>query len=209
MYQIVVVNILLLLISVVNSNGLLGYYASNYPYGYNSNGKQIRNDITVNSNANDDISESRDNRFDNNGKFLSNQEEFFDSSNTGNDRRGHDLEHKKLDIEKNNEHRIRGENLESDKSHNRNYVKSGFHHVYNKDESGSNSTYYEDSGDRGENTVYDKRHGAKGNVHDRKYQEGLRDDEYSRNDKNNYKKYAAVGDNNNRYLQAQNYGNLK
>lgn len=41
---------------------------------------------------------------------------------------------------------VQGENFETDKSHKRKHIKSGFHNSYHKDENGSRSSYYEDSG---------------------------------------------------------------
>lgn len=72
-----------------------------------------------------------------------------------------------------NKHSI-GEDFENDKSHNRKHIKSGFRNTYHKDESGSNSSFYEDSDDRGGRVTYDKKFGTKNNENDAKYHEGKR-----------------------------------
>lgn len=205
MYRIVFLNIIM---NIVMTMGLSNYYASNYPYDYSDSSaysQQSQNGIKVN--ANEDTKAMTKNHYHNNSQFLSNGEEFLDNLSKDMGHRGHNLQQANVDVQHKNDHRIHGENLETDKSHNRNFLKTGFHHVYNKDESGSNSSYYEDSDDRGENVVYDKQHGSMGDLHDRKYQSGLQANGYTGKDNSNYKKYNSVGDNNNEYYQARNYGN--
>ncbi|XP_049825854.1 NKAP family protein-like [Aethina tumida] len=50
--------------------------------------------------------------------------------------------------------------------HSRGFHKSGFHNTYHKDESGSNSSYYDDSDDNGEEAVYENQKGAYGDFRD-------------------------------------------
>lgn len=69
---------------------------------------------------------------------------------------------------------VQGEDFETDKSHKRKHIKSGFQNSYHKDENGSRSSYYEDSDDTGGKTVYDKRHGTRGDQADTQFQEGLK-----------------------------------
>jgi Domain of unknown function (DUF4779) len=69
---------------------------------------------------------------------------------------------------------VQGEDFETDKSHKRKHIKSGFQNSYHKDENGSKSSYYEDSDDTGGKTVYDKRHGTRGDQQDSTFQEGLK-----------------------------------
>lgn len=201
MNQIVLLNII---ISVVTTMGLSNNYASNYPYDSGSRIYTGQHRIALN--ANQDTNAMTKNYLHNNSQFVSNGEELLDSIRKDNDRRGHNSQQAQVDVQHKNDHRIRGENLESDKSHNRQFLKTGFHHVYNKDESGSNSSYHEDSDDRGENTVYDKRHGGMGELHDRKHQSGLQENAYAGRDNSNYKNYNSVDDNNNGFFQARKYG---
>lgn len=42
---------------------------------------------------------------------------------------------------------VQGENYENDKTHKRKHIKSGFTNSYHKDENGSRSSFYEDSGE--------------------------------------------------------------
>lgn len=69
---------------------------------------------------------------------------------------------------------VQGEDFETDKSHKRKHIKSGFQNSYHKDENGSRSSYYEDSDDKGGKVVYDKRHGTRGDQADSEYTEGLK-----------------------------------
>ncbi|KFB36803.1 AGAP000734-PA-like protein [Anopheles sinensis] len=71
---------------------------------------------------------------------------------------------------------LAGENFEADKSHNRKHVKSGFSNSYHKDESGSKSSYYEDSDDRGGKQVYDNRHNLRNDYADKLYSQDRRSD---------------------------------
>lgn len=69
---------------------------------------------------------------------------------------------------------VQGENFETDKSHKRKHIKSGFHNSYHKDENGSRSSYYEDSDDTGGKVIYDKRHGTRGDNQEAQFTEGLK-----------------------------------
>ncbi|XP_049548289.1 uncharacterized protein LOC125959504 [Anopheles darlingi] len=71
---------------------------------------------------------------------------------------------------------LSGENFETDKSHNRKYIKSGFSNTYHKDENGSKSSYYEDSDDRGGKQVYDNRHNFRNDHLDKLYNQEHRKD---------------------------------
>ncbi|XP_035788666.1 uncharacterized protein LOC118464964 [Anopheles albimanus] len=71
---------------------------------------------------------------------------------------------------------LSGENFETDKSHNRKYIKSGFSNSYHKDENGSKSSYYEDSDDRGGKQVYDNRHNFRNDHLDKLYNQERRND---------------------------------
>ncbi|XP_053699445.1 uncharacterized protein LOC128746422 [Sabethes cyaneus] len=71
---------------------------------------------------------------------------------------------------------LAGENFETDKKHNRKHVKSGFSNSYHKDETGSKSSYYEDSDDRGGKQVFDNRQNARNNYNDHLYDKELRND---------------------------------
>ncbi|XP_050074783.1 uncharacterized protein LOC126562348 [Anopheles maculipalpis] len=71
---------------------------------------------------------------------------------------------------------LAGENFEADKSHNRKHIKSGFSNSYHKDESGSKSSYYEDSDDHGGKQVYDNRHNQRNDYADKLYSQDRRND---------------------------------
>uniref|UniRef100_A0A182UF19 Uncharacterized protein n=1 Tax=Anopheles melas TaxID=34690 RepID=A0A182UF19_9DIPT len=71
---------------------------------------------------------------------------------------------------------LAGENFEADKSHNRKHIKSGFSNSYHKDESGSKSSYYEDSDDHGGKQVYDNRHNLRNDYADKLYSQDRRND---------------------------------
>lgn len=148
--------------------GVFGYpYANDYPYNYEY-GKNNRN------------TEGDENRFlanklsdeSTNRKAAAEAAKFF---NMENETKNHNLAHSKNGAASNSLKETTGEDYENDKSHKRKHIKSGFHNTYSKDESGSNSSFYEDSDDRGGKLVYDKRHGVRGDANDSRYQEGLRD----------------------------------
>jgi hypothetical protein len=68
------------------------------------------------------------------------------SYNLDSDKNEHDLNEVKRGGSTDNLTHVQGENFETDKSHKRKHIKSGFHNSYHKDENGSRSSYYEDSG---------------------------------------------------------------
>lgn len=150
------------------------YYANNYPYiGVE--------ELNVGSRLSSDSHGAADNNaylqkksHDHGNDVQASQHgvNFYDKDNIS---KGHDLTHIKNGASVDDHKHVVGQNLETDKSHNRKHIKSGFHNTYNKDESGSNSSFYEDSDDRGGKLVYDKSHGVTGDAHDQKYHEGVRD----------------------------------
>lgn len=86
----------------------------------------------------------------------------------------HDVQQVKRGGATDNLTHIQGADIETDKSHKRKHVKSGFQNSYHKDENGSKSSYYEDSDDTGGKTVYDKRHGTSGDQQESQFTEGLK-----------------------------------
>ena len=86
----------------------------------------------------------------------------------------HDLHQTKRGGSTDNLTHTQGEDFETDKSHKRKHIKSGFQNSYHKDENGSRSSFYEDSDDTGGKVVYDKRHGTTGDQADTQFTEGLK-----------------------------------
>lgn len=86
----------------------------------------------------------------------------------------HDLHQIKRGGTTDNLTHVQGEDFETDKSHKRKHIKSGFQNSYHKDENGSRSSYYEDSDDTGGKTIYDKRHGTRGDQQEEQHTEGLK-----------------------------------
>jgi hypothetical protein len=86
----------------------------------------------------------------------------------------HDLNQVKRGETTDNLTHVQGEDFETDKSHKRKHIKSGFQNSYHKDENGSKSSYYEDSDDTGGKVVYDKKHGTRGDQQDSQFSEGLK-----------------------------------
>lgn len=66
--------------------------------------------------------------------------------NLDSDKNEHDLKQIKRGGSTDNLTHVQGENFETDKSHKRKHIKSGFQNSYHKDENGSRSSFYEDSG---------------------------------------------------------------
>lgn len=126
--------------------------------------------------------------------------------NTENISKGHNTNSAKVGASSDTHKHTIGEDFETDKSHNRKHIKSGFHNTYSKDESGSNSSYYEDSDDRGGKVVFDKKYGNKGGTYDTKFQEGVRDnaahDKYD--DRTNG--YDLRGSQDKGHVRAQDHG---
>uniref|UniRef100_A0A1B0DR89 Uncharacterized protein n=2 Tax=Phlebotomus papatasi TaxID=29031 RepID=A0A1B0DR89_PHLPP len=174
-------------------------YANDYPYvsyGY-ENGAQGSSDASgfVQNTLSDNG---------NNLKAAQDVSKFYNLENISN---GHTLNHEKQGVSSDSLKHTTGEDFETDKKHNRKHVKSGFHNSYHKDESGSNSSYYEDSDDRGGKLVYDKRHGTKGDAHDSQYREGLRDGSLRDKYDDRYGGYDNRGTHNRHHLLAEDQGN--
>ncbi|XP_059612798.1 uncharacterized protein LOC132259254 [Phlebotomus argentipes] len=140
----------------------------------------------------------------NNLKAAQDVSQFHNLENISN---GHNLNHEKQGSSSDTLKHTTGEDFETDKKHNRKHVKSGFHNTYHKDESGSNSSFYEDSDDRGGKLVYDKRHGTKGDAHDSQYREGLRDGSVRDKYDDRYGGYDNRGMHNRHHLLAEDQGN--
>jgi hypothetical protein len=96
------------------------------------------------------------------------------SYNLDSNRNHHDTNQKKQGTSTDQLTHVQGENFETDKSHKRKHVKSGFTNSYHKDENGSRSSFYEDDDDAGGKTVFDKRHGTRGDNQEVQFSEGQR-----------------------------------
>ena len=136
-----------------------GQYANEYPYqkyALSSGGSQM--DSLMDS---DGARYLKNNLRDHGGKLKANTDtgNFYNVENT---RNGHDMNQVKHGGTSDNLTHIQGEDFETDKSHKRKHIKSGFQNSYHKDENGSKSSFYEDSDDQGGKVVYDKRHGIRG-----------------------------------------------
>lgn len=160
--------ILLTVISVINCLP----YANDYPHQKYSYASGNLNDEREEG---ADIARSFKNEQLDTGNDLKSAQDISKFSNTENSSKEHDVANIKqgstVDI---NKHTV-GENLETDKSHNRKQVKSGFHNSYSKDETGNNSSFYEDSDDRGGKLVYNKRHKHGDDTYDSKFNDRYRD----------------------------------
>jgi hypothetical protein len=152
-----------------------GPYANDFPYGkYGFESGFTTAGSQVDSNAGQDISGFLKNRMrvgDGNLKAIADQGRSFDLQNAQN---GHELAQSKKGATVDNLTHVQGEDFETDKSHKRKHVKSGFQNSYHKEENGSKSSWYEDSDDKGGKVIYDKRHGTRGDQHDAVYREGAR-----------------------------------
>ncbi|GAB0096302.1 uncharacterized protein DMENIID0001_117930 [Sergentomyia squamirostris] len=174
-------------------------YANDYPYvsyGYENNAQGATDASGYVQNALSDKG--------NNIKAAQDISKFHNLENISN---GHTLKHDKQGTSSDSLRHTTGEDFETDKKHNRQHVKSGFHNTYHKDESGSNSSYYEDSDDRGGKLVYDKRHGTKGDAHDSQYQEGLMDGSVRDKYDDRYGGYDNRGSRDRHHLLAEDQGN--
>lgn len=145
-------------------------YANNYPYK-SLDYSNSASDIT----GNGDASRYLKNELTDHGNNLKSAQDngkFYDSENVS---KLHDLNHLQKGTSSDIQKHSTGENFENDNSHNRKHIKSGFKNSYHKDESGNNSSFYEDSDDRGEKTIYNKRLGARDDIKDKRFSEGVRD----------------------------------
>lgn len=150
-------------------------YANEYPY------KKYGYDLGISvggsrldSNTDSDGSGFFKNRMRVAGGKINNLQDAGKFYNLENLQNGHDLSQSKKGATTDNLTHVQGEDFETDKSHKRKHIKSGFQNSYHKEENGSKSSYYEDSDDQGGKVVYDKRHGTKGDQHDTVYREGAR-----------------------------------
>lgn len=159
------------------SNGAIGqYYANQYPYNEATfEYSNLGGGSSLAADGADDLLDLFKNKaYEKGNNIIMSQDtvKFIDKDNVSKE---HDVAHRKVGANVNDQRLTIGQNVEEDKSHNRKHIKSGFHNTYSRDEKGSNSSYYEDSDDHGGKLVYDKRHGVQGSNHDARYREGLRD----------------------------------
>ncbi|CRK90540.1 CLUMA_CG004244, isoform A [Clunio marinus] len=163
MGQLSVITLVLCIVNVSLSKP----YANDYPYqkyGYNHESS---------AGDNDEARYIKSKLYDEGGRLKANSDTgltYHLDSNTNK----HNLHQLKRGSSTDNLKHEQGENFETDKSHKRKHVKSGFQNSYHKDENGSRSSYYEDSDDTGGKTVYDKKHGTRGDQQDSEYNEGLK-----------------------------------
>lgn len=161
--------LLLVLVSIIS---VFCYpYANDYPHIQYEFRKDNRNGLTAaddRSYQENKVSDGADNR-----KAAFDQSKFHNTENLS---KANNLQKGKKATSNNTLRETTGQDYENDESHNRKHIKSGFHNTYHKDEKGSNSSYYEDSDDRGGKLVYDKRHGMRGDENDSHYQENGRDE---------------------------------
>lgn len=142
-------------------------YANDFPYqkyGFNRESSQADTDGTR---------YMKNNLRDQGGRLKANTDTGL-TYNLDSNRNNHDLHQIKRGGSTDNLTHVQGEDFETDKSHKRKHIKSGFQNSYHKDENGSRSSFYEDSDDTGGKVVYDKRHGTRGDQQDQQYTEGLK-----------------------------------
>lgn len=158
---------IVLVLCIVNRS-LTQPYANDYPYQ-----KYAYNQLESSQADADGTRYMKNNIHDKGGrlKSISNSGLYY---NLDSDVNKHDLQQTKQGSSTDKLTHDQGEDFETDKSHKRKHVKSGFQNSYHKDENGSKSSYYEDSDDTGGKTVYDKRHGTRGDQQDQVYTEGLK-----------------------------------
>lgn len=159
--------VILLVLSQFLTESFSQPYANDYPYqkyGFNREGSQ----------SDTDSSRFMKNKLrDQDGRLKVNSDTGL-TYNLDSNKNNHDLHQTKRGGSTDNLTHVQGEDIETDKSHKRNHIKSGFQNSYHKDENGSRSSFYEDSDDTGGKTVYDKRHGTRGDQQDTQFKEGLR-----------------------------------
>lgn len=142
-------------------------YANDYPYkkyGYKTEG------IVAES---DGQRYFKNNLRDRDGRLKANADTG-SSYNLDSNKNEHDLSQEKRGGSTDNLTHVQGEDFETDKTHKRKHIKSGFQNSYHKDENGSRTSYYEDSDDQGGRVVYDKRHGQRGDNQETQFNEGVR-----------------------------------
>lgn len=158
---------------IINVNCGPSPYANSYPY--NGGFSIAGGNSGLENHESTDASGFIKNRLSDQGNALKQSQDVGKFYNLENESKGHDIAHNKQGISTDKTHHTTGENFETDKSHNRNHIKSGFHNSYHKDESGNNSSYYENSDDRGGKIIYDKKQGTRGDAYDSKFNEGVKD----------------------------------
>jgi hypothetical protein len=155
------------LVLCIVRNSLTQPYANDYPYqkyGFNREATRADTDATR---------FFKNNLRDQDGRLKVNSDTGL-SYHLDSNKNHHDVNQIKRGGSTDNLTHVQGEDFETDKSHKRKHIKSGFQNSYHKDENGSKSSYYEDSDDTGGKVVYDKRHGTRGDQQDLTFQEGLK-----------------------------------
>ncbi|KAL7029408.1 hypothetical protein ACKWTF_006231 [Chironomus riparius] len=142
-------------------------YANDYPY------KKYAYQIEGSAGGSDGSRYYKNNLRDRDGRLKANAD-IGSSFNLDADKNEHDLNQLKRGGSTDNLTHVQGEDFETDKSHKRKHIKSGFQNSYHKDENGSRTSYYEDSDDTGGKVIYDKRHGQRGDNQESQFNEGLR-----------------------------------
>lgn len=156
-----------ILVICVVENAFTQPYANDYPYQkYAFNRESSQSDT-------DGTRYLKNNLRDKEGRLKVNSDKGL-SYNLDSDTNEHNLNQIKRGESTDNLTHVQGEDFETDKSHKRKHIKSGFQNSYHKDENGSRNSYYEDSDDTGGKTIYDKRHGTRGDQADSQYTEGLK-----------------------------------
>lgn len=155
------------LVLCIVKNAFSQPYANDYPhqkYGFNHESSQADND---------ESRYTKNKLRDQGGRLKANTDTGL-TYNLDSNTSKHDLQQTKRGGTTDNLTHVQGEDYETDRNHKRKHIKSGFTNSYHKDENGSRSSFYEDSDDKGGKTVYDKKHGTRGDNQDSQYTEGLR-----------------------------------
>lgn len=159
--------VIILVLCILRESIAQSPYANEFPYqkyGFNRESTQGSEDGTR---------FMKNNLRDQTGRLKANTDTSL-NYNLDTTRNDHDLNQIKRGGTVDNLTHVQGEDFETDKSHKRKHIKSGFQNSYHKDENGSRSSYYEDSDDTGGKVIYDKRHGTRGDQADSQYTEGLK-----------------------------------
>lgn len=85
------------------------------------------------------------------------------------------------------------QNLENKADHKKGHHKSGFHNTYHKDESGSNSSYFDDANDEGGKYQYNGKHGSYGDVGTKKNHGSFSDGSHHEKDDSKQGSYHQGG----------------
>lgn len=97
------------------------------------------------------------------------------------------------------------EDSEKKKDHKKGHHKSGFHNTYHKDESGSNSSYFDDSNDEGGDYQYNGKRGDYGNFQNNKQQGSYADGTHYEKDDSKQGTYKQEGHLNKHLGSNKNY----